>query len=550
MSTTPPTKKIAIIGGGVSGLSTAYYLMQRAAQMAVHIDIHLFEQKPVLGGNADTVVVSLGHTVGGASPGAEYVRWADLGVNDANLATYARMKTVMADIGFLDHMLPLQDTACYHDADGHTELTDDASLQAGVSNPAFNLQQVDGGRLFALIRVVHQTALNMLESIDTDYTCARYFQDCLDEPQVMLQQAAAQLGISIDWVDPGLAARLLVVRDSYYYPRISAMYFTDPSGPATMPLQAPFEYYQLQEGGVKPDRCYFNHGAQTWLEALEKTLLQRSNAKQQFCVHMGLQASVQVSGNQVMVGSRDAPAEPFDFCVMAIHADDACEALTFSDAVASLGAQLKGILRSVSYTRSYAVCHTASSAMPENKNIWRTYNIPVRSGGDSTFPYRIDYVVNLHQNDPANPPYNSAALPQFFVSLVDDLNRIPRHDMLDRVQGEHKLSAELLAALPKATRRQLQGAAPHSGYRHQLESDMTALGNKAWTAFKHNVLNAQCIRAQQAMKTFNEQVGQRLAQGQAPQVPLLFGGGWTLGAGLQEQCLQQASAVSNWLLPG
>jgi hypothetical protein len=244
--------RVAIVGGGVAGLSTAYYLMQQARRIGAAVDIQLFEGKRTLGGNADTVIVDLGRFQKAGGESQRYLRWADLGVNDANLAAYERMTALMTEIGYLPNMKPLQDTTSYTEGGGGLAWTDDAALVGGVSDPRFNLAHVDGGRLQPLIDVVHRAALDLLGHVPTDYTCGRFFQDCLDDPRAMLSVAARQLDICIDWTAPSLFSRLAQVRDKYYYPRISAMYFTDPRGPAVMPLQAPFEYYKLQEGGAPP----------------------------------------------------------------------------------------------------------------------------------------------------------------------------------------------------------------------------------------------------------------------------------------------------------
>ena len=89
---------IAIIGGGISGLSAAYYLQQRAQQQGLSgLQITVYERKAVLGGNADTVFVQLGEQrTAPDAPPEPYVRWADLGVNDVNLATYRRLKAALA----------------------------------------------------------------------------------------------------------------------------------------------------------------------------------------------------------------------------------------------------------------------------------------------------------------------------------------------------------------------------------------------------------------------------------------------------------------------
>jgi hypothetical protein len=550
MSGTPSAARlrVAIVGGGISGLATAYYLMDRARGMGAPVDIHLYETKRLLGGNAETVVVDLGHFKSGGRLGPAYLRWADLGVNDANLGAYVLMKEVMTRIGYLSNMRPLQDTDCYYDARLGTSMTDDVNLADGVSDPRVDLQAADGGLLAPLIQVVHRTALDMVDGVASDYTCAAFFQDCLDDPQAMLSEAARLLDIAIDWTDPGLPARLERVRDAYYYPRISAMYFTDPRGPACMPLAAPFQYYRLQEGGGQPERCYFDHGAQTWLEALANHVLGQSDERVSLTLHTGDEVQVRVGGGALaIVGAKGASA--FDVCVMANHADDAARALRFDDATAAYGGKLQDILGSVRYTTGYAVCHTAAVRMPANRNTWRTYNIPVRSPNDSVLPYRIDYVVNLHQNDPCNPAYDRAGLPAYFVSLVDDLNAIPRDEMLDRVTDPALVPEAWRARLPASTFASPRVGA--SGYAHQHRAKHPhhpALDTKAWTVFKHNVLDARCMQAQTDIKAWNAAVAAHLT---SPALPaLLFGGGWTCGAGLQEQCLEQGQQLAAWILPG
>ncbi|WP_052190511.1 NAD(P)-binding protein [Chitinibacter sp. ZOR0017] len=545
---------VAIIGGGVSGLGAAYYLWQTVQRSGRPLHIRLYEQKNQLGGNADTVVVQLGELQTGAGQAVPYFRWADLGVNDVNLTAYQRLKAVMEQIGFLDNMKPLQDTESYASSDLRVALTDDKYLCDGVTDPTFNLAAADQGRLAQLIQVVHRTALNTLSEFEQqaqdrlDYTVGRFFQDCLDDPQALLSKAAQELKIKLDWADPVLPARLQRVRDEIYYPRISAMYFTDDQGPAGMPLQAPFEYYRVQEGGNEaPDRRYFDHGSQTWLEALAAFLLAQNGPHFRFELVTGAAATVRVAQPgqaMVHVGEKAIPA---DWVVMATHADDALKGLSFGDTLHQYGQQIKSILSSVRYTDSYAVAHTHAARLPANRALWRTYNIHVRDAGDSLFPYRIDYVANLHQNDPLNPRYDRAGLPQFFVSLVDDLNLIPRQHMLDRVLDSASIPADMLAALPQATRRQLEGILEPSAYR--VSDPANDLQQKAWTTFKHNVLDAQCIRAQRAMLAHNQRVAAQLEHSQRPAVPVLFSGGWTHGAGLQEQCLAQAELIAQWLSP-
>ncbi|UXY13967.1 FAD-dependent oxidoreductase [Chitiniphilus purpureus] len=546
-------QQIAVIGGGISGLSCAYYLMQRARAQGQAVAITIYERKRTLGGNAETVVVDLGTRYGDKTPGTAYLRWADLGVNDVNLTAYKLLRTMMADVGYLQQLKPLQNTESYWSGDGRVALTDDTEMQYGVSDPRFNLQLADQGLLAPLIQVVHRAALDLVAdpSLPLDYTVGRYFQDCIDDPRGMLHRAAEETGIAIDWTDPALPQRLAQVRDAIYYPRISAMYFTDDRGPHTMPLQAPFNYYRIQEGGDgAPDRRYFDHGSQTWLEHLADWLVAHSDAQVSVRIRTQAHVTVTLSAQQAVLQVAGEAPVAVDWCILATHADDAREVLRWQARLPGLADAVDETLAMVRYTTSYAVCHTDANCLPDNRSIWRTYNIPVRAVGDTFFPYQIHYVVNLHQNDPLNPGYDHAGLPQYFVSLTDDLNRIPRQAMLDRVQQAARIAPPLLDALPRATRDALGGVPTDGGYRHLLAAVPPELHDKAWTVFKHNVLDAHCIEAQQRIAQFNGEMAGAVVAGRRPPYPLLFGGGWTHGAGLHEQCLEQSLQLAAWVLPG
>ncbi len=533
--------RIAIIGGGVSGLSLAYYLQKQGIEAAQELEVTLFERKATLGGNAETVWVDLGLRRRPGCPDEPYRRWADLGVNDVNLATYHRLKAILTEIGELERMQPLQNTESYFSRDGRIALTDDADLTRGVSDPARELSRADGGQLAPLARVVHRSALDLIEAqrVTPRYTVGDFFDGCVAEPAEMLAAAAERLGIDIDWQDPELPARLERIRHTLYYPRISAMYFADDRGPAGMPLQAPFEYYRIQEGGTPPDRRYFEHGAQHWLEALADYLTahDRQGPRVRILRDIEVEAEIGRSGVTLRECGGDRRRFEADLLVMATHAEDALPMLAFDEGQAGIRQRLQHILGKVRYTRSFSVCHTASARLPPDRNLWRTYNIEVRDPEDSFFPYRIDYVVNRHQNDMADPAYDQAGLPQYFVSLVDDLNRIPRRTMLERQPPPREWPAPLAAATPA-----------DSGYRDELRDLDAELEAKAWTYFKHNVLDADCLEAQAEIDTYNSDTVQRLVTGHADGCPLLFAGGWTRGAGLQEQCLQQSEHIVSLLL--
>ncbi|WP_290644104.1 FAD-dependent oxidoreductase [Aquabacterium sp.] len=539
---------IAIIGGGVSGLSAAYYLQQQALSSGQALDITVYERKPQFGGNADTVVVKLGTLQNGqGQPERAFIRWADLGVNDVNLATYVKLAALMKDIGYLQHMKPLQDTTSYFTADGNEYLTDDAALYNGVSDARFNLAQTDGGELSKLIAVVHQHAIDLVAPpaggpppVPVSYTVAHYFDSCIANPEGMLAATARRLQIQINWGDPAIPARIARIRDEIYYPRISAMYFTDnETGPGGMPLQSPFQYYRVQEGGVTPDRRYFEYGSQHWLQALARWMEQHSTDKVKVRHHMGAPVKVTISPASAVVTPSDAPPEHVDLVLMALHADDALHALEFKGIPTDTAHAIQATLHQVRYTRSYGVCHTDDRLLPRNRNVWRTYNVLVHSPAQQVQPYRMSYVENFHQNDPLTPSLDHIGLPMFFTSLLPDLKQVQANAVLTRLNGD-EVPQNLRDALPHLAQSHAPAHHPQTGYSHELGATHAHLAGKAWALFKHNVLNVNCIDAQSRMQAINEDNAQR------PLMPLFFGGGWTNGAGLHEQCLAQSQLLTQW----
>lgn len=501
---------IAVIGGGVSGLSAAYYIQQEALRGGQTLDITVYERNPQFGGNADTAVVNLGQWQNGhGEPVKPFIRWADLGVNDVNLATYVKLQAMMKDVGYLQYMKPLQDTCSYFKEDGSQYLTDDAALCNGVSDPRFNLLNADGGQLSPLAAVLHQHAIDLVAppaggppSVPVSYTVAQYFADCIANPEGMLAASAHRLKMPIIWGDAAMARRIERIRDEIYFPRISAMYFTDDeTGPGGMPLQSPFDYYRVQEGGVTPDRRYFACGAQHWLQCLALTVAERSTDKVRVRHHMGAPVKVSVSPAGAVVTPAGQPPAHADLVLMALHADDSLQVLSFNGMARDAVTHIEQTLGQVRYTRSYGVCHTDERLLPANRSAWRTFNVLIHAPDQQIQPYRMSYVENFHQNDPSNPALDRIGLPMFFTSLVPDLHLVQANAVLPRVPA-----------------------------------------GKAWAMFKHNVLNAACIAAQAQMKKINED------NAKAASMPLFFGGGWTLGAGLHEQCLAQSQRLAQWAL--
>ncbi|MGB5536479.1 MAG: FAD/NAD(P)-binding protein, partial [Thiogranum sp.] len=226
-------QRIAIIGGGVSGLAVAYNLLQQTTKFDCEIDI--YEANEYLGGNADTALVDLGErkeplSANTRSNESHLIRKADLGVDDLNMATYERIVRIMAEIGFTDYR-PLEDTACFFTLNGSKVMTADKKLRHGTSDP--NIAVSD--ELESTYNNFLTAAAHAIEDPKTKenykrFTVGQYVAD-------YMKQATSK---DIPLIE--------TMRDCLLYPRINAMYFVDDvTGPAGMPLRAVMQYYTIQE---------------------------------------------------------------------------------------------------------------------------------------------------------------------------------------------------------------------------------------------------------------------------------------------------------------
>ncbi len=525
-------QRIAIIGGGVSGLATAYNLFNSDNGFECKIDI--YEANDYLGGNADTAKVDLGvikdldMAASNQDEQKHLIRKADLGVDDFNRDTYKNIVRIMDEIGFKDFR-PLEDTASFFTLDGSKVLTADENLFHGTSDPNIVVSE-ELASAYSTFMADAVRDINQADKKYNRYTVDQYVTEYLSRPGV----------------DKALIKEM---RDCLLYPRINAMYFLDDvTGPAGMPLLAVMRYYIIQEGFKEddpnppsPDRNYFIKGAQDWIDKLAKYL--KKNNKDNLTIIHNAQAKVFVEKDQVMVyvppkeGATGLP-EPqiYNKVVVTCHADDAMRAIK-----QGLNQDLVNVLDKVRYTNSIAVAHTFAGVLPQDRNAWRSYNVLINEG-QSIHPYSMTYVMNRHRNDSAvwyeqdsqgvpimkTTKYNKAGMPQYFVTLNPCVS-IPDKYVLKTPAGEERKPAGYFKNF-KANEEILPG------WRHLGGAEGPEQPVIGW--FKHNVLNFDCLDAQMELKEL---------QG-GDHKNLYFTGGWTHGAGLHEECWEIAEEVVKELI--
>lgn len=385
----PIEKYVAIIGGGIGGLSAAFFLQNRLSAGGQYIyKCAVFEKSKRFGGNADTAYL-----------GEERYQkpFADLGVNDFNLNTYRIMVEVLKQLeveGFkVDYgkLLP----------------TTNFSTSRQAKPPHFSYTDYE---------MKHPT----------DFPHKKYLQDVHDgwkhfeerAYKVMHDPTYRNMSVGEFLREPGFNDNF---RDLNILPRINGMYFMDDGLPQDMPILGVMSYYHLQEGvGDKtapdPDRQYFKKGASDWINQLVGALKKRG-------VKMYLDDAPTViprSPTELHVLSRHSSRLSWDYVISAVYADQVPNVI-----VAGLPPMMPTLLAQFRYFTSISIVHEYEDAMPPEQEQWRTYNILIHQEQARMLrPYTIAYVCKMHQGeDKAEPP---------FVSLSPSVP-IPDGDILEMI---------------------------------------------------------------------------------------------------------------------
>ena len=525
----PESKSVAIIGGGISGLSVAYGLVRSDYTGKITI----VEKSPTLGGNAATAEVLLGTDYRGAGDLQDFVRYADLGVNDVNLNSYKRLKVAMDTIGYSTdkYLKPLEDTLANFTPDFSEIWTKDGYLTGQAEPPASEPIDVRRGIIdtrYSLQVKDSQLAADEQEFMQIAaadyekkgklpkwwyYTVAEYIK-------FFERERLADTGISIDNLH-----RLVRL---FLYPRISAMYFADKAGPAGMPMLGVMSYYRLQEGigdeGI--DRRYFTHGSQHWINALAEWL-EENNVE----ILRGFDAVVTGSSGRVKVTDVSEPnsftTNPKSFVVdqvvMAGHADQQLKSLTAElSSERLLSKEMEENLRAVQHSVSCAYAHTWNRLLPPDRRFWRTYNVMIRTQDPTRIeppptkevPYQMTYVQNRHRNDRLHDDFNQYGMPIYFVSLNPQWE-IPKEYILQRTDDDKEV-----------VRKEQPGY-----WDKQCAIDSEE--GLATAKFRHTVMTIELLKIQAELPKL-----QGMSDGR-----VFFVGCWTNGANLHEECFEQAESV-------
>ncbi len=326
-------KKIAVVGGGISGLATAYYLRDA-------YDVRLFEAAPRIGGHANTVEVTRGEKT-------RAVDTAFLVYNDRNYPTFMRL---LAELGVKGQPTTVS-FAVRDDAEG---------VEYATHNPRLVLSQPKN----LLKPEVHRLVWDALRF----KRVARRWNE----------RPAATLGDFLAAERFGRAFCEFVA-----LPLTATVWSIDPVRAREFPFLVWWRF--LENHGFDqmlspPTWHAFEHGSRTYVDAIGRVLGDR-------IVRGAPIASVKRrEDGGVLVTPRHGLPERFDAVVLAVHSD---QALAMLDAPTAAEGEA---LRSIPFVKSEVALHVDSSVMPKDRGAWSAWNY--LRGVDAPGP-TVTYDLNI-----------------------------------------------------------------------------------------------------------------------------------------------------------
>jgi predicted NAD/FAD-binding protein len=396
--------RIAIIGAGVSGLTTAWFLRKKFSKEQAFISV--FDYASKIGGNANTMDIILK---------GEELRWADMGVNDFNKVTYENFVALWRELGILD-------TGC------KPLINEESFWKGGTSNYKYWVNTF--GEAFnppsspAKAKEIIQPQLKRFKKELSDW----YKGGGLPDPQISVGQ----------WITGKFPGDFYFDKefiDNNLYPRINGMYYTrevSPPGvppPSLMPLWMVAHYYVLQEGyalndnEVEEARQYFVGGSIKWLILLTDKLIAEGiniGAATMGKTELGVYQNPQTREFYIRNGTTDLVTA--DIVIFATHADVTKGLIRFA-ATSSGDQRMMDALGDFSYgeNAAWAYSHQDPSMIPGD-GCDKTYNIHIydytKPAPGNRWPYTITYIENYHQ---ALSPVG----PLFFTTLNPFIGRAP-----------------------------------------------------------------------------------------------------------------------------
>jgi len=339
--------KIAIIGSGISGLTSAYLLKQKHG-------ITVFESADRIGGHTATVEV----------PEGDNVRGIDTGFIVFNDWTYPNFIRLMDEIGVSSRA---------------TEMSFSVSCQnTGLEYGGNNLNTLFAQRS----NLLNIPFLGMLKDI------LRFNKEAILD----LDSGDLKEGVTLGEYlrEKGYGKRFA---SHYLIPMGSAIWSSTLDEMLDFPLVFFVRFFKnhgLLSVNDRPQWRVIEGGSSAYLKPLVKSFEDR--------IRLGSRIKhVQRSLGNVTIKFEDGSKEIFDQVVFACHSDEALALLSDKSDTE------KEVLSAIPYRNNEVVLHTDTAMLPKKKLAWSSWNYYL--GPDNTKPATLSYNMNILQHFSSDTTY-------------------------------------------------------------------------------------------------------------------------------------------------
>ena len=367
--------KIAVIGGGISGMLAARLL-------ADDHDVHLFEANSYVGGHTHTVDVEVGGTRYPADSGF-------MVFNDRTYPNFIRM------LDWLEVQSRASDMSFSVRCD-RTGLEYQGGTLLGLFAQRRNLFRPSFYRMIRDILRFNREAPSLLDAEDESITLDDYLQDHQYSTQ-FVNHYLVPMGASIWSTPPGKFRR---------FPARYTVGF--------------FRNHGLLQVRDRPQWKTIVGGAVKYVEALLQPLADR--------VRLNCPVErVRREGEQVVVTPRDGEPEVFDYVVMAAHSDQSLAMLADPSPVE------QEILGAIPYQENEIVLHTDTGVLPRTRRAWASWNYYMSAAEEPDVT--LTYNLNRLQGHRSAEPILETLNPTITIDPAKVLARMTYHHPIYSVQA-------------------------------------------------------------------------------------------------------------------
>ncbi len=341
----PAPRRIAVIGGGISGMAAAHMLADRNS-------VVLFEAEPRLGGHARTVIA-----------GKRKDQPVDTGFIVFNRVNYPHLVRLFEKLD-----VPVTESS----------MSFGASIRGGAVE--YGLASMD--TIFAQRKnAFNPRFLRMLSDI---LHFNRNAEAVANDPSMTIRELLIRLGTGSYF------------RDHYITPFSGAIWSTPTSGILDFPAQALVRFFRnhaLMDVEGQHQWYTVKGGSVEYVRRLQSAM-----TAQGVDIRIGTSvASVRREAGSVFVRAQGGEAELFDDVIFATHSDITLKLL------ADGTPEETGALAAIRYQPNEAVLHSDASLMPKSRKVWSSWSYVEPKTGPGE---RIDltYWMNSLQPIPQDDP--------------------------------------------------------------------------------------------------------------------------------------------------